>query len=114
MRPTGPQVVLVTSLQGGRAGADTIDMLLASDAGTFRLQTEKLPRKFSGAGDTLAALFLFHVLAMADPAAAAQRAAASVAGLLRRTWQAGAAELLLVDAQDEFVAPTGVVTCQAA
>jgi pyridoxine kinase len=36
------------------------------------------------------------------------RAASSVFGILRRTAQAGAREMLLIEAQDEIVAPTTV------
>jgi pyridoxine kinase len=68
-----------------------------------------LPAKFSGAGDTLTAVFLFHVLAGVGVVAAARLAGASLAGLLRRTFEAGSGELLTVAARGEFLAPTGVV-----
>jgi len=103
LRAAGPRIVLVTSLHAAETPGDRLDMLLCSDAGALCLRSPLLPAKFSGAGDTLAALFLFHVLRSADPAAAAVRAASSMAGLLRRTFEAGAAELLTVVAQDEFV-----------
>jgi pyridoxine kinase len=105
LRPDGPRILLVTSLRDPGTPADQLDMLLCCDAGLFCLRTALLPATFSGAGDTLAALFLFHVLAHGDAVAAAENAASSMAGLLRRTWQAGSAELLTVGAQEEFVAP---------
>lgn len=106
LRPGGPRIVLVTSLRTAETPANALDMHLCCDDGSFRIRAIMLPGKFSGAGDTLAALFLFHILANGDPAAAAERAASSMAGLLRQTSQAGSAELLTIAAQDEFVTPT--------
>ena len=60
----------------------------------------------NGAGDAIAALFLAHWLDTRSAAEALGRAAASVFGLLQRTEDAGSREILLVEAQDEFVAPT--------
>ncbi len=106
MRDGGPRLVLVSSLRTADTPATHIDMLLAGDAGTFRIRTQLLPARFSGAGDLLAALFLFHVLALRDAGPAALRAARSVAGVLWHTWREGAAELLIVAAQAELVAPS--------
>ena len=61
-----------------------------------------------GAGDAIAALFLFHRLATGSPAAALGHAASSIYGLLRRTAEAGSREILTVAAQSEFVAPSEV------
>jgi pyridoxine kinase len=108
MHPAGPRVVLVTSLAIPQAAPDQLHMLLASDAGTHLIATPRLAAKFSGAGDTLAALFLFHMLAGAGPVLAAELTAASLAGVLRATLRAGAAELLTVAAQQEFVQPSCV------
>jgi pyridoxine kinase len=106
LRPQGPRVVLVTSLAAAEDDPSRLHMLLAAGSGAFVLTLERLPAKFSGAGDTLAALFLLHMLESADPVHAAERAAASLAGVLRRTLQAGATELLTVAAQNEFVSPS--------
>ncbi len=106
LRPAGPRLVLVTSLHTAETPADALDMLLATDAGSYSLRAGRLPTAFSGAGDTLAALLLFHILAGLPPARAAERAASSLAGLLRRTYLAGSAELLTVAAQDEFTTPS--------
>ena len=105
MRAEGPRIVLVSSLRTSDTPDGALDMLLCCEAGAFCLRAPLLPAKFNGAGDTLAALFLFGVLNTRDPVAAAERAASSMAGLLRRTFQAGSAELLTVAAQDEFVRP---------
>lgn len=106
LRPQGPRIVLITSLRSEATPAGSLDMLLCCQDGMFQLRTALLPASFSGAGDTLAALFLFHLLTGAGPVAAAERAGSSMAGLLRRTWQSGGAELLTVAAQDEFVTPS--------
>ncbi len=106
LRADGPRIVLVTSLRTADTPADALDMLLCCDAGAFCLRAPLLPAKFSGAGDTLAALFLFHVLDAQDVVAAAERAASSMAGLLVRTWQARSRELLIVAAQNEFAQPS--------
>ena len=105
MRPAGPRIVLVSSLRCAETPSGSLDMLLAAPAGCFLLRSELLQGKFNGAGDTLAALFLFHLLATQDPVNAATRAAANVADLLRRTRQENSAELLTVTAQQTFVAP---------
>ena len=105
MRAAGPRAVLVSSMRCDETPEGTLDMVLLCAAGSFVLQTERLPRHFSGAGDLLAALFLFHVLDMGDEVRAAERAAASVAGVLRQTWEAGEAELAIVGGQKELVKP---------
>lgn len=110
MRAAGPRLVLVTSLQAEDTSAGAATMLLATQHGAWVLRTELLPAKFSGAGDLLAALFLFHMLSGADALQAARTAAATLAGILRRTWQSGARELQTVAAQDELIAPTLSVT----
>ena len=60
----------------------------------------------NGAGDAIAALFLYHVLRAGAARAALEEAGSSVHGLLRRTAEAGSREIVLVAAQDEFVAPS--------
>ncbi|HTZ70070.1 MAG TPA: pyridoxal kinase PdxY [Acetobacteraceae bacterium] len=106
MRADGPRLVLLSSLATEETPAGSAEMLLACDAGLFRIRTEELPRAFSGAGDLLAALFLFHVLAAENAPEAGLRAARSLAGILFHTWQTGAAELAIVAAQDELLSPT--------
>ena len=60
----------------------------------------------NGAGDAIAALFLFHRLDTGSAIAALEASGSAVHGLLRRTAEAGSREILTVAAQDEFVAPT--------
>jgi pyridoxine kinase len=64
----------------------------------------RLAQAFNGAGDAIAALFLFHRL-RGEAAGAMAAAASSIHGLLRRTMEAGSRELLTVAAQEEFVRP---------
>ena len=110
MRAQGPRIVLVSSLRTAETPADALDMLLCCEQGAFCLRAPLLPGHFSGAGDTLSALFLFGVLQSGEIVIAAERAASSMAGLLRRTWLAGSAELLTIAAQEEFIAPSAAIT----
>jgi pyridoxine kinase len=106
LRADGPACVLVTSLETNETPADCIDML-AFEAGHFHLlRTPRLPLSVNGAGDAIAALFLFHRLKTGSVAAALEAAGSSIYGLLRRTVEAGSREILTVAAQDEFVAPS--------
>jgi pyridoxine kinase len=108
LRAEGPAVVLVTSVATPETPPGRLKMLLAESNGAWLIGTDLLPAKFSGAGDLLAALFLFHMLACRDPVRAAERAAGSLAGVLRRTWEAGAPELQIVAAQQALVTPEEV------
>ena len=54
----------------------------------------------------IAALFFFHYMRSGSAADALGRATSSVFGLLRRTQDAGASEMMLIDAQDELVTPS--------
>ena len=102
----GPRVVLVTSLHTRETPADAID-LLAGEGGRFwRVRTPKLSIEVNGAGDAIAALFFVHYARTRSAGMALAEAAASIYGLLRRTHEAGSREILTVEAQEEFVAPT--------
>ena len=102
----GPRVVLVTSLHTRETPGDAID-LLAGEGGRFwRVRTPKLSIEVNGAGDATAALFFVHYARTRSAGTALAEAAASIYGLLRRTHAAGSREILTVEAQEEFVAPT--------
>ncbi|MCK8787475.1 pyridoxal kinase PdxY [Roseomonas sp. NAR14] len=105
MRAEGPRCVLVTSLHTAETPADSIELLAAEGGGFWRLRTPLLPISVNGAGDAIAALFLFHRLRTGSAAAAMEAAGSSIHGLLRRTAEAGSREILTVAAQEEFVAP---------
>ena len=98
--------MLVTSLHTDETPADAIDLLACDDAGRHRLRTPQLPIAANGAGDAIAALFLAHFLRSGSAAEAMSRAASSVFGILKRTAEAGAPEMLLIEAQDELVIPS--------
>jgi pyridoxine kinase len=102
----GPRVVLVTSLHTAETPPDTIDLLVSDTQGRFHLRTPKLPLAVNGAGDAIAALFFAHYLRSRLVADALSRATSSVFGILRRTAETGAREMLLVEAQDEIVSPS--------
>ena len=103
MRGAGPGIVLVSSLEA--PGGD-IDMLLLAPAGRFLLRTPRLPITPNGAGDLLAALFLFHHLRTGDARAALEEAGSSLFGVIATTAAAGTRELALIAAQAELVAPS--------
>lgn len=106
MAPGGPRAVLVTSLRTEETPADALDLLAVDDAGAWRLRTPLLPVGVNGAGDVIAALFLYHALRSGAAREALEAAGSSVHGLLRRTAEAGSHEIALIAAQDEFVAPS--------
>ena len=113
MRQSGPRIVLVTSLRTRQTPEGALDLLCAGPDGLHRLRTRLLPIAANGAGDAVAALFLFHVLRTGAPAIALASAASAIHGLLRRTLRAGSRELLIVAAQDEYVDPSEVFTAVA-
>jgi len=108
MAPGGPRVVLVTSLRVAETPEDQIELLAAEGGQFHRIRTPMLPLSVNGAGDAIAALFLFHRMRTGSAAAALGAAASSIYGLLRRTSEAASREILTVAAQDEFVAPSRV------
>ncbi len=108
LRARGPRAVLVTSLHTAETPADCVDLLACDADGPFRVRTPRLPVAANGAGDAIAALFFFHYLRTGVAAEAAARAASAVFGVLRRTAEAGARELRLIEAQDELVAPSKI------
>ena len=108
LQAAGPRCVLVTSLRTAETPAGALDLLAAEGGAAWRVRTPLLPMAANGAGDAIAALFLFHRLRSGSVQAALECAAASIHGLLRRTAEAGSRELLTVAAQEEFVAPSEV------
>ena len=108
----GPQVVLVTSVRTTDTPDDCMDVLVSDETGRFRLRTPLLPIVASGAGDAIAALFFAHYLSLGSAAEAMALAGSSIFGVLNRTAAAGASEMLLVEAQEEFVTPSRVFRAQ--
>ncbi len=106
LQARGPGCVLVTSLSLVETPPARLDLLAAEAGQCWRLTLPRLAQHFSGAGDTIAALFLHHRLASGSARLALQAAASAVHGLLRCTAAAGSAELLTVAAQQEFITPS--------
>lgn len=113
LQARGPRVVLVTSAATQDTPAGCIDLLAGEGSRLFRVRTPRLDLAINGAGDCVAALFLVHYARERSAALALEKAAASVYGLLRRTAEAGSREILTVEAQEEFVAPTAVFPAEA-
>jgi pyridoxine kinase len=105
MRPEGLRCVLLTSLETELTPGDHMDLLAAEGDRFHLLRTPRLPVAVNGAGDAIAALFLFHRIASGSAVKALEEAGSAVHGLLRRTAEAGSREILTVAAQEEFVAP---------
>jgi pyridoxine kinase len=104
----GPRVVLVTSVRTDDTPADCLDLVVSDGVDRCRLRTPLLPIVVNGAGDAIAALFFAHYLSTGEPAEAMSLAGSSIFGILDRTAEAGASEMLLVEAQDELVTPSEV------
>jgi pyridoxine kinase len=102
----GPRVVLTTSLVTDDTPDDAVDLVASEGGRHHRVRTPRLDVSVNGAGDAIAALFLAHWLETRSAGKALGRAASSVFGLLARTEAAGSREILLVDAQQEFVSPS--------
>ncbi|MFI5012725.1 MAG: pyridoxal kinase PdxY [Hyphomicrobiales bacterium] len=102
----GPKTILVTSVATAETPADAIDIVASDNRQVHLLRTPLLGRDFNGAGDAMAALFLVHYLRTRSAPDALASAAASVFGVLERTVEKGSRELLLIEAQDELVAPS--------
>ncbi len=113
MAPEGRGTVLVTSLRTTDTPAGSLDLVAADRDGDWLLRVPMLPLSPNGAGDLIAALFLFHVLRTGSVRAALEAAGSAVAGVLRRTadmaerdpGRAGP-ELRLIESQEEFVRPS--------
>lgn len=102
----GPRVVFVTSLQTDETPDDSIDLVVSDDSERCRLRMPRIPIVANGAGDAVAALFFAHHMSTGSAAEALSRAASAMFGVLNRTAEAGSSEMLLVEAQQEFVMPS--------
>lgn len=98
MAPRGPRIVCVTSYDGEDVPDDSIDTLLFCDDGTYRVRQPRLDRRFDGAGDVFAALFLGYYLRTLNPVTALERATATMVPLLALTEERGLLDLALTDA----------------
>jgi pyridoxine kinase len=104
----GSRVILVTSLHTEETPEDAIDLLASDEKSCFRLRTPRLQLVVNGAGDAIAALFFVHYLREGKIDVALARAASSIFGVLSKTAEAGAPEMLLIAAQQEIVEPSKI------
>lgn len=103
LRERGPRIVLVTSLDH-RPGH--VAMMAGGPDGVWAVETPRLPIEATGCGDTVAALFLAHLLRGETLPAALAATGAAIYGVVSATLQTGGGELALVAAQQELVAPS--------
>lgn len=108
LQARGPRRVLLTSLRIDDTPADAIEMLAGEAGGFWRVRMPLLPVSVNGAGDAIAALFLFHTLAGRGVAEALSASASSIHGVLAATAAAGTREIQTVAAQEEFVSPSQI------
>jgi pyridoxine kinase len=113
LRARGPRAVLVKSVRTAETPPGMIDVIAADAGGAYMVRTARLPVAANGAGDLMAALFLFRYLHSGAVATALAKATSSVFGILRRTLAGSAAEMLLIAAQDELVTPSEAFVPQA-
>jgi pyridoxine kinase len=100
--------VLVTSVQTDETPDNVIDMVASGSDGRFRLRTPLLPLSINGAGDAISALFFAHLLRGGSVTEALSKAGSSLFGVLKLTAERSAREMLLVEAQEEFVKPSQI------
>lgn len=108
----GIGTVLVTSVETDETPTGVIEMVASGPDGRFRLRTPRLPAAFNGAGDSIAALFFALLLKSGSCAQAMAQAGSALFGVLKRTAERGVREMMLVEAQDELVAPSQVFVAE--
>jgi pyridoxine kinase len=109
----GPRAILVTSADTTETPRDAADVVACGSSRAWLARAPRLAGAFNGAGDTMAALFLVHYLRSRSVPEALSASVSAIHGVLRRTAEAGERELLLVEAQDELVAPSRVFGVEA-
>ena len=112
LRAMGPDTVLVTSVMHDQTMPGTVEMLAVNQTGAWRVATPLIEQSYSGTGDVTAACFLAAVLAGDSLGDALGLVAARIFGLLTATASADSAELLLAQAQEEFVHPRRAFTAE--
>lgn len=105
VRETGPDTVLVTSVERPDRDPATIEMLAVTPEGAWIVKTPLIPFKANGSGDVTAALFTAHYRRTGDAADALARTTSSVYDLLELTHASGERELQLVESQEAYAHP---------
>ena len=106
MPPTGRGIVLVTSLLTDETPPGSLDLVAADRDQAWLLRVPLLPMSPNGAGDLIAALFLFHIVQKSSVKFALEAAGNAVAAVLQRTETFGEIEMMLVASSDDFLAPS--------
>ncbi len=106
LQAVGPRTVLVSSLRTEATPPDALDLLVGEDGTFYLLRTPLLPVRLNGAGDMLAALFLYHRLQAGGARGALERACSSLFGVIRLTAEKGSGELAMIAAQEELIRPS--------
>ena len=103
----GPRIVLVTSLLRNDAAPGTIEMLAATAEANWLVATPRFDFAVApnGSGDTVAALFLAHLLRGHSVSEALEGAAAGICAVMEETARQGSRELALIATQDRLAAP---------
>jgi pyridoxine kinase len=109
----GPATIFVTGLRVAGTPRDAFDLYASSDGERMRVRVPRLEVTVQGTGDTIAALFFFHLLRTSSMETALEIAASSMFGVLERTQAAKAKEMLLIDAQEEFISPSRMFRAEA-
>jgi pyridoxine kinase len=105
VRETGPELVMVTSLELDERPGE-LGILAETAGGTWVVWTPKLDIQLNGTGDVFTALTLaWWLVSKGDAAAALEAVASAMFALVEATLAAGERELVLVAAQDQLLAP---------
>ncbi|MDR3521433.1 MAG: pyridoxal kinase [Acidocella sp.] len=105
VQASGPKIVFLTSFCGNDTPKNTIDMLIIDGELAWRLTIPKFEREFSGAGDLLAASFLYFWLPDHDTRLALGAACSALHEVLLETVAQDSDELSLISAQNRMAAP---------
>jgi pyridoxine kinase len=109
LRGTSPgRLVVVTGLASTDRPAGSLTTLAVSATGAWAVTTPAVEHPANGAGDLFAALFLGRYLIRRDVAEALALATSAVHAVVSFSAAAGARELQVIAAQDQFVAPKRV------
>jgi pyridoxine kinase len=100
----GSRVILVTSVEVNETPPGHIDVVASDGAAQYLVRTPRLVAPGNGAGDVIAALFLFHYLRSNSVAEALSWSTSSVFGLLKCSHDAD--EIALIAAQEQLVMPS--------
>ncbi|RJF69123.1 pyridoxal kinase [Deinococcus cavernae] len=110
LNPSGPRIVVVTSLVRSDAPQGVIETLAVTGNGAWLCRTPLLPLAppRNGTGDAIAALFYGQYLKTGSVPQALSLAMSSLYAVLKVTHQLGTREIQLVAAQDELLRPSEV------